>query len=72
MSFKPNIPQRIVILSKDIENLTGLSKRAAQFLLQELRKALGKEKHHYITIPEFCRHTGIAEDQVREAIRGWG
>jgi hypothetical protein len=72
MSFKPNIPQRIVILSKDVENFTGLSKRAAQFLLQGIRKAPGKKKHHYITIPEFCEHAGITEQQVRDAIRGWG
>jgi hypothetical protein len=72
MSFKPNIPQRIVILSKDVENLTGRSKRAAQSLLQHIRKELGKEKHHYITITEFCRHTGIVEEQVREVINGWG
>ncbi|MET0461629.1 MAG: hypothetical protein ABW007_00690 [Chitinophagaceae bacterium] len=72
MSFKPNIPQRIVILSKDVENLTGRSKRAAQSLLQLIRKKLGKEKYHYITIAEFCEHTGIKEEQVREAISRWG
>ena len=71
MSFQSNIPQRIVIFAKDVEILTGLSKRRAQFLLQQIRKTLGKEKHHYITIPEFCGHTGIEEEEVRQAISGW-
>lgn len=71
MSLKPNIPQRIVILSKDIENLTGRSKRAAQALLQQIKKQLGKKKNQYITIPEFCCHTGISEEEVLEAIHGW-
>ena len=71
MTFKPNIPHRIVIVPKDVEILTGLSKRSAQILLQQIRKELGKSKHHFVTIAEFCRHTGITENEVRDSLRAW-
>ena len=59
MSFK-----RIVIYAKDIELITGRSDRYARKVMFELRKRLGKEKHQYVSLGEFCQYTGIPEEEV--------
>ncbi len=63
------IPARIVVFSKDVENITGLSKRASRQLLQKIKDALGKLDHMFITVTEFCLCTGIPEEEVRDFIR---
>jgi hypothetical protein len=60
------IPHRAVIYSKDVENITGGSRRAAQRLIQNIYKAFGKPKHQFITIQEFCEYTGMEEELVRD------
>ena len=60
------IPKRIVIHTRDVENITGLRPRTAQKLLQNIRQRFGKPEEAFITIGEFSIYTGIKEDQLRE------
>ena len=57
--------KRIVIYAKDVENITGRKERTARKILQSIREKLGKEKWEFITIKEFCQHTGIQEADVK-------
>ena len=58
------IPNRVVIYSKDIQNITGRSQRTARKMMNVLRKKYKKNKGAFITIDEFCQHTGIKIEQV--------
>ena len=60
------MPQRIVVTSKDVENITGQKPRTARKLLQYIRDCEGKNKRAYVTVREFSFYTGIDEDTVRE------
>ena len=61
-----SLPKRIVVHSKDVENITGRGKRTAQAILQKIKKFYNKEKSKYITIQEFCEFMGLKEDHVRQ------
>jgi predicted RNA-binding protein YlqC (UPF0109 family) len=69
MLFKKTIPQRAVIHSRDVENITGRKGRTAQTILQNIRKAFGKQKYQFVTVSEFCQFTGIDEPTVRQYIQ---
>jgi hypothetical protein len=62
--------QRLIINTKDVENLTGLCQRSARRLLRKIRRYLEKDDDDYITIPEFCEYTGMPEEHVREFLSG--
>ena len=66
--FKKRIPQRIVIYPKDVEAIMACSPRSARRYVLDLKKLLGKEKHQFLTIPEFCEFYGLNEEDVREFI----
>ena len=68
-STSSKIPARLVILSKDVENITGLSDRAARRLLQKIKEALGKLDFMFVTVNEFCLCTGIPEEDVKDFLR---
>jgi ribosomal protein S3 len=63
--MKTSIPQRVVIYTKDVENITGKKNKAARRLLQKVREQSGKTNEELITIHEFCQFTGIPEAVVR-------
>jgi predicted RNA-binding protein YlqC (UPF0109 family) len=63
-----NIPKRIVIYPRDIENITGRKGRTAQRLHQTIRQVFEKEKFQFITVEEFCAFTGIDEETVRSCM----
>ena len=52
------------IMLKELELITGRKQRTARKRLQSIRKKLGKEKWEFITIREFCDHTGLLEEDV--------
>ncbi len=52
--------KRVVIYSKDIEKITGKSGRSARKIMSAIRKKLGKEKHQFVSLSEFCVYTGIS------------
>ena len=58
------IPQRVVIHPRDVENITGKKGRTARHHLQTIKKALGKLKHQFVTVSEFCSFTGLSEELV--------
>lgn len=68
MPFMPTMQQlagkRIVIYAKDVENITGRKERTARKILQEIREKLGKQKNEFVSISEFCIHTGLREEEV--------
>jgi hypothetical protein len=58
------IPTRIVIYAKDITNITGRKERTARKLLSQIRIKYQKNKGEFITVGEFCKFTGIKEENV--------
>jgi hypothetical protein len=58
------VPNRICIYAKDIQNITGKKERTARKLLSDIRQSLGKQKNELVTVEDFCRHTGLKEEQV--------
>ena len=65
-SLKQKMPKRLVIYSKDVENVTGLSPRAARAIIQRIKKQLHKHKHEFVTVQEFSAIYGIPETYIRE------
>lgn len=63
------LPARIVVYPKDVENITGRRERSARKLLQNIRQALGKQPHEFITVQEFSAFTGIKEDLIRDYLK---
>ncbi len=59
------IPNRVVIYTKDVANITGLRRRTAAKLLVAIRQKLGKERSAFITVQEFATCTGISEEAIR-------
>ena len=70
MKTIPNqIPHRVVIYTKDVENITGRRGRTARTLINKIRCALGKSKDEFITIKEFSLFTGIDEDLIKDFLQ---
>lgn len=69
MILSTKIPERAVIYTQDVQNMTGLSRRSAERWLQTIRKALGKSRHQFVTFREFCAYTGIDEEVARQFLR---
>lgn len=63
------IPTRIVVHSKDVENITGYTPRTSRKLLQAIRNAFSKPKGALVTAREFCCYTGIEEDLVTDFLK---
>jgi hypothetical protein len=60
--------KRIVIYSKDIEKITGRSGRYARKIMAILRRDLGKQRHQFVSVGEFCLYTGLPEEEVFQYI----
>lgn len=60
--------KRIVIHPKDIMIITGKSERYSRYLIQRIKKHLGKEEHMVISIEEFCGYMGLDQDRVEGLI----
>jgi hypothetical protein len=58
------VPNRIVIYPKDVQNITGKKERTARKLISDIRKSLGKSKHEFVTIDDFCSYTGLKKEQI--------
>lgn len=63
--MQEKIPIRICIYMKDVMNITGRKERAAWKLLAQIRKKYNKEKGQFVTVDEFCEHTGIKQEIVK-------
>ncbi|WP_338396143.1 hypothetical protein [Fulvitalea axinellae] len=61
--------KRIVIYPKDIQIVTGKSPSGARRELREVRKALGKGDHQYVTLEEYAEHSGIGLQKLEKVVR---
>jgi hypothetical protein len=66
--YKPitmkTVPNRIIIYTKDVVNITGKKERTARNLMSRIRAANGKSKSDLITIDEFCAFTRLKPEHV--------
>lgn len=60
-----SLPNRIVIYTKDVSNMTGLSDKASRKLLRLIRIKYSKSRGSFITVEEFAAYTGIKEEAIR-------
>jgi hypothetical protein len=58
------IPNRIVIYTKDVMNITGRKERAAKKLMAQMRKQYNKKRGGFISIDEFCEFTSLKKESV--------
>jgi hypothetical protein len=61
-----NVPRRVVITTKDIQNILGICEPSARELMQRLRFMLEKGPEQYVTVAKFCRLTELTEDEARD------
>jgi hypothetical protein len=59
------VPNRIVIYTKDVANMTGMSDKASRKLLCSIRKKLNKPKGSFVTLQDFSSCTGINEEVIK-------
>ena len=59
---------RQIIKAKDIQKLFGKKTRASFSILSKLRVELKKEKHHQISISDFCTYYNIDRHETAEII----
>jgi hypothetical protein len=59
---------RICLYPKDVVIITGRSYGFAKRLLCQIRQAGGKPDGALVTVLEFCRHTGMDEEEVARAL----
>lgn len=61
-------PKRLCIYSKDVQRITGKSDRYSRNLIRRIRTSMNKTEDQFLTIEEFCRHTGLDFTKVLEMI----
>ena len=61
-----HLPNRIVIYTKDVMNITGMKERAARNLMARIRRKLNKPEGAFICLHEFCAFTGLAPEHVQQ------
>jgi hypothetical protein len=59
-----SMPNRLVVYTKDVMNITGREKRTAQKLLARIREQYNKSRSDFITVEEFCTYTKLKIEQV--------
>jgi hypothetical protein len=60
---------RLVIYTSDVQRITGKGSTYAGRMLRSVRQRLGKEKHHPVTVQEFCEHMKLDINQVLPFLR---
>jgi hypothetical protein len=58
------IPNRIILYTKDIVNITGCSERTARYILSRIRKKNNKPPLSLVSVHEFCEHIGLKEEII--------
>ena len=54
-----SLPKRMIIYTKDVVRITGRTERTARRILSQIRSRLKKARGAFVTIDEFCHHTGL-------------
>lgn len=57
-------PQRIILYTKDVVNITGLSERTARHILSTIRKKNNKPPASLVSVQEFCEHMRLKEEMI--------
>jgi hypothetical protein len=60
---------RAIIYPKDVELITGKSRRSAQRLMRDMREFFQKGANGLITFLDFCNYTQVSEKMVMEYLR---
>ncbi len=60
--------ERLCIYPKDVQVITGKSLRHSRYLINIIKKAMGKEEHQLLTVNEFCSFTGVPASEVEAAL----
>jgi hypothetical protein len=60
---------RLIICTKDVQQLTGKSERTALRLMDKIKKAYQKAKHQQVNVAEFCEYMGLKLDLVLSVLR---
>jgi len=50
-------------------SITGKSERYSRYLIQRIKKHLGKQDHQVISISEFCEYMGLQKEEVESLIQ---
>jgi Mg2+/Co2+ transporter CorC len=61
--------QRLIIVSKDVERITGLKPQACRKILRIIKELNGKSSHQAVTIDEFCAYKGLKVEQVQALLK---
>ncbi len=48
--------------------ITGKSERYSRYLIQRIKKHLGKQDHQVVSISEFCEYMGLNEMEIQSHI----
>jgi hypothetical protein len=62
-------PVRVILHTRDVQNIMGLSERGARRLIARIKAFYNKKPYEYITVKEFCGYTGIEEEIVKSFLR---
>lgn len=60
---------RAVIYIKDICTITGRKFGTARNLYRTIQRSCKKRRDQFITLQEFCSHTGLQESLVQEYLK---
>jgi hypothetical protein len=63
------MPDRIVIHTRDIQNIFGLAVRSAQREMIKLKNYTGRIKGEFVTVAEFCEYYRLDEDDIRPFLK---
>lgn len=61
---------RVCIYPKDVGKIMGKEYQQARIYLLKIKKHLNKEKHHMVSIEEFCEYSGLKIEHVLRCILG--
>ncbi len=59
---------RQVIKARDIQNFFGKRERQSFKMMAEMKRYFRKEKHHPITVTNFCEYYAINASEIHEAM----
>jgi len=59
----------MILKNRDIQNITGMTRRTAQRLASKVRKAYNKSSNDYITYYEFCEFFKFKEEWVKKYLQ---
>ena len=56
--------KKVIITAGDIQSIIGIGDRQARNIITKMREHYKKEKHHLITVQEFCHYYGLKYDDI--------